>query len=135
MRALGPVDLAERSLGDALLQLAARIEEPAVRLEVSGAPLALPGALDIALLRIAQEAVGNAVRHARASRIAVTLSYMEDEVALDVVDDGVGLATEAGGFGTTSMRERAERLGGRFSLESSPAHGTAVAVSVPLGTS
>lgn len=135
VRALAPPDLAERSLGDALLRLTSRIETPEVSLEVSGDPVALPAELDVALLRIAQEAVGNAVRHAHASRIAVTLSYMNDEVALDVVDDGTGLAADDRGYGMTSMRDRAERLGGRFAVESTPAHGTAVAVNVQLETS
>ncbi|HEX5562090.1 MAG TPA: sensor histidine kinase [Nocardioidaceae bacterium] len=133
VRALVPTDLAERSLTEALLRVTSRSQAPPVSLEVSGEPVLLPGAVDVALLRIAQEAVGNAVRHAHASRIAVTLSYMDDEVALDVVDDGSGLAADTGGFGMTTMRERAERLGGELVIESTPSQGTAVAVSVPLG--
>ena len=132
VRALVPTDLAERSLTEALLRVTSRSQAPPVSLEVSGEPVLLPGAVDVALLRIAQEAVGNAVRHAHASRIAVTLSYMDDEVALDVVDDGSGLAADTGGFGMTTMRERAERLGGELVIESTPSQGTAVAVSVPL---
>ena len=115
--------------------MTSRSQSPPVSLEISGEPVVLPGAVDVALLRIAQEAVGNAVRHAHASRIAVTLSYMDDEVALDVVDDGTGLAADAGGFGMTTMRDRAERLGGALVVESTPRRGTAVAVSVPLAPS
>src|SRR5690606_231085 len=108
VRALSPADLAARSLVQALTRVTSRIQAPPAVLEVSGDAVPLPGSFDVALLRIAQEAVGNAVHHAGASRIAVTLTYMSDEVALDVVDDGTGLATEVGGFGMTSMRERAE---------------------------
>lgn len=132
VRALAPSDLAGRSLADALLRISSRVESPTVTVEVSGDPVVLPGALDVALLRIAQEAIGNAVRHADASRVNVTLSYMGDEVALDVVDDGTGLAAGGRGFGMTSMRDRAERLGGRFDVESVPGHGTAVAVNLPV---
>lgn len=133
VRALSPADLAQRSLSDALNRVVSQIKSPEVTLEVAGVPQALPGGYDVALLRVAQEAVGNAVRHAEASRIAVTLTYMHDEVVLDVVDNGNGQATELGGFGMASMRQRAEGLGGTFVVESSPGNGTAIAVSLPLG--
>jgi signal transduction histidine kinase len=129
VRALGPADLATRSLPEALRRLADR--HPAVRFTVSGTPVPLGAAVDVALLRIAQEAVANAVRHADAERIAVTLSYLGDEVALDVVDDGNGRADARNGFGIGSMRRRAEELGGSFVVESTPGSGTAVAVTVP----
>ena len=78
-------------------------------------------------LRVAQEAIANAVRHAHADRIAVTLSFLHDGVALDVVDNGNGQAVENGGFGLGSMHDRITELGGSFALESTPGHGTAVA--------
>ncbi|MFI0982271.1 sensor histidine kinase [Streptomyces sp. NPDC021093] len=91
------------------------------------------------LLRIAQEALSNTSRHARATRAGVTLSYMEDEVALDVRDDGTGFdpsavaaRTEAGGFGLDGMRTRAERIAGTVVVESEPGLGTAVSARVPL---
>lgn len=133
VRALSPVDLAQRSLIDALDRLVSETSSPQITLTVSGSPQALPGGYDVALLRVAQEAVGNAVRHAAASRVAVTLTYMNDQVALDIVDDGNGQATELGGFGMASMRQRAEGLGGTFVVESEPGRGTAIAVSLPLG--
>lgn len=131
VRSQGPADLAERSLPQALARLAERVDSPSARLRVDGEPRALPGRHDVALLRVAQEAIANAVRHADAATITVTLSYLTHDVALDVVDDGVGGATENGGFGLVSMRTRAEELGGVFSLESPPGHGTAVAVRLP----
>ncbi|MFJ7907591.1 sensor histidine kinase [Kitasatospora sp. NPDC096204] len=111
-----------------------------VHLHVSGDPVRLPAAQEVALLRIAQSALGNTVRHAEATRAEVTLSYMEGEVALDVVDDGAGFdpaavagrTSEEGGFGLPSMRARARALGGSFTVESVPGEGTAVAVQLPV---
>jgi signal transduction histidine kinase len=132
VRALTPPDLAERSLPDALAHLTARVESPGVSLVISGDRVPLPGSVEVALLRIAQEALGNAVRHAEASQIAVTLSYMDDAVALDVVDDGTGIDAHRSGFGMTSMRQRAETLAGVFTVESATDRGTAVAVRIPV---
>jgi signal transduction histidine kinase len=91
------------------------------------------------LLRIAQEALSNASRHARAARLGVTLSFMGDEVTLDVRDDGRGFDPAAvpartgnGGFGLDGMRARAERVAGSLTLESEPGRGTAVSARVPL---
>ncbi|PZG96774.1 sensor histidine kinase [Streptomyces sp. NTH33] len=91
------------------------------------------------LLRITQEALANAERHARASRVGVTLSFMGDEVSLDIRDDGRGFdpltvpeRTRAGGFGLDGMRARAERIAGSLTVESEPGHGTAVSARVPL---
>lgn len=132
VRALAPPDLAERSLPDALAQLTSRIQAPPVSLTVSGEPSPLPAGVEVALLRIAQEALANTVRHAQATRVGVTLSYMDDEVALDVVDDGIGILAEDGGFGMTSMRQRADELNGVLNVESTPGQGTAIAVTLRL---
>ncbi|MFJ9694531.1 sensor histidine kinase [Kitasatospora sp. NPDC101183] len=114
----------------------------AVHLHVSGEPVRLPVPQEVALLRIAQSALGNTVQHAGASHAEVTLSYMEGEVALDVFDDGAGFDPAAvagrtgggdGGFGLPSMRARARALGGSFTVESAPGEGTALAVQLPLG--
>jgi signal transduction histidine kinase len=96
--------------------------------------------IEVTLLRVAQEALTNVSRHASASRVAVTLSYMDDVVTLDVRDDGVGFAppdgthngTEhAGGFGLTAMRQRAGEVGGTLAIESEPGLGTCISASVP----
>ncbi|MFF8606074.1 histidine kinase [Streptomyces sp. NPDC015346] len=111
---------------------------PRVRFSVSGEPVELPTPYEVALLRIAQSALANTVRHASAARAEITLSFMDASVTLDVVDDGQGfdpalLAPSAdGGFGLPAMRSRAESLGGTFAVESAPGQGTAVAVSLPL---
>ncbi|WP_030853414.1 sensor histidine kinase [Streptomyces griseus] len=92
-----------------------------------------------ALLRIAGEALANTGRHAGASRVGVTLSFMDGELALDVRDDGRGFdpaatapASRAGGFGLGGMRARAERVAGAVEVESEPGGGTAVSARVPL---
>ncbi|MFE2409696.1 sensor histidine kinase [Kitasatospora sp. NPDC059408] len=112
-----------------------------VHLHVSGEAVRLPVPQEVALLRIAQSALGNTVRHARASHAEVTLSYMEGEVALDVFDDGAGFdpaalpgrpARDDGGFGLPSMGARARALGGTFTVESAPGEGTALAVLLPV---
>ncbi|MFF8918518.1 sensor histidine kinase [Streptomyces sp. NPDC015032] len=91
------------------------------------------------LLRIAEEALANVGRHAGASRVGVTLSFMGDELALDVRDDGCGFdpvalppRSRAGGFGLGGMRARAERIAGTVEVEAEPGGGTAVGARVPL---
>ncbi|MFJ4120755.1 sensor histidine kinase [[Kitasatospora] papulosa] len=91
------------------------------------------------LLRIAEESLSNAARHAGASRAGVTLSYMGDEITLDVRDDGCGFDPAAlpsrdgtGGFGLGGMRARAERIAGTVEIETEPGQGTAVSARVPL---
>ena len=93
---------------------------------------------ETAIYRIAQQALSNAARHAHATTIALTLGSGEGNLILRVVDNGRGLAcaeAESGrtqkGFGLVSMRERAELLGGRLLLESSPGRGTTVSVTIP----
>ena len=90
------------------------------------------------LLRIAQEAVANASKHAQATRIEVKLERNGNIVNLTVSDDGRGFRTddsfETGGghFGLIGIRERAERIGGELRLQSRPGLGTEVAVAVPI---
>lgn len=90
---------------------------------------------DLALLRVLQEALTNVAAHAAASRVGVTLSYMHDQVSLDVRDDGVGFddsqVGDRGGYGLTSMRQRVTRLGGVLEIESAPGAGTAISACVP----
>ena len=88
--------------------------------------------IEVALLRTAQEALANVAKHAHASRVVMTLSYMEDLVGLDVRDDGVGFAAPRnGGFGLTAMRQRVQGLAGTFEIESEPGGGTAISASIP----
>ncbi len=133
------------SLPAALEQLCASTADasgPAVHAAISGVPIELPSAQEGALLRIAQAALANAVQHGRPSHVELTLSYMGTDVALDVVDDGVGFDPElvappgqgadGTGFGLAAMRARARALGGTLVVESAPGEGTAVAATLPV---
>jgi signal transduction histidine kinase len=105
-----------------------------VEVTTTGAELPLHPEIELALLRIAQEALTNVGKHAGATRAGVTLSYMGDVVTLDVRDDGVGFpagAEPSAGFGLTSMRQRAQRVAGTLEIESEPGAGTAVSARVP----
>ena len=103
------------------------------RFTVTGEPLDLPNGVEASVLRVTQEALANVARHASASHVAVTLSYMRDVVALDVCDDGVGIGPGAatGCSGLAGMRARAAELGGLLHLESEPGGGTALCLEVP----
>jgi signal transduction histidine kinase len=139
---LRPEPLRAASLGEALGRLADRLAEEtgmAATATVTGTPRPLSPDAEITLLRVTQEALANVSKHASAGRVALTLSYMDGEAALDVRDDGVGFAPGAGtvgtngGLGLPGMKERVEALGGRLAVESGPGRGTTIAVTVPVG--
>jgi signal transduction histidine kinase len=108
-------------------------------LVVTGTARPLPDDVEAVLLRVAGESLANVTRHARASRVGVTLSFLDDEVILDVRDDGVGFSAAVNDgtgptglrFGLRGMRQRAERVGGEVLVESEPGAGTAVSLRVP----
>ncbi len=135
--ALRPETIATAGLPAAIRRVAAAGAgaAPVVEVSISGEPRQLHPEVEVTLLRAAQEAIANARRHASASRIDVTLTYFDDEVTLDVADDGRGFdpdaIRESAGLGLLGMRERAERLEGSVSIESSPGEGTTIAVSMP----
>jgi len=137
--ALGPVELEAASLPAALAQLTDNDPEstPAAVFAVIGEPRDLPQPPQAMLLRVAQEALANSRKHAQATAIYVTLSYLDDEVTLDIVDDGQGFEAcsqthqTAGSFGLSVMRERAKQVGGTLIVESRPGAGTAIHAAVP----
>ncbi len=99
------------------------------------APAPLPAAVEVACYRIAQEAVTNVSRHARASSCRISLAVDEawGVLVLEVTDDGVGLPEgRRAGVGMSSMRERAEELGGTLAVEAGPEGGTRVVARLPL---
>ena len=110
---------------------------PAVEVALIGTPVALSSELEHHLLRIAQETVTNAVKHANASKIEVELEFKADTVELRVKDDGCGFSTENHSvdnthFGLRSLRRRAKTMNGRLAINSSPQGGTVIEVVVPL---
>jgi len=97
-------------------------------------PGRLPLDLETALFRIAQEALGNAVRHSAAKNIHLGLHRDGNELALSVQDDGHGfdMTAHSDGLGLHSMRERAQSVGGTYHVVSAPGEGCTVRVRVPL---
>jgi two-component system sensor histidine kinase UhpB len=91
--------------------------------------------IDLTIYRCVQESLTNAIRHAEAKHVTVTLDHVENgaSLTLTVIDDGRGMSQPAPvGFGTRGMKERVEGLGGRYSVESEPGRGTSVRITVPL---
>jgi signal transduction histidine kinase len=129
--------LEECGLAGAVAEIGRRTVKPPRRFDVTTDGIAgVPPAVEGELLRIAQEAITNAARHAAASQITVNLQQDHDSVWLRVVDDGVGFDVDAGlsagtgHYGLTGMTERAARAGGRLTISSS-AKGTTVEARVP----
>ncbi len=129
------------------LGLAASLESlgssfPQLDVQVDAASCRIAEHVETAVYRTAQEALQNVVKHAQAMTVQVHMSVQDDRVLLEVRDDGQGLAAAARGrtaesasptgFGLSGMRERAELLGGRLDLSSSPGRGTTVRLVLPL---
>ncbi|MEV0378554.1 sensor histidine kinase [Nonomuraea sp. NPDC050643] len=134
--ALRPEPLEDARLPEALGHMARSWSEAAgveLRLEITGTPVALSADVETALFRVAQEALANVAKHARATRTGLTLSYADEAVLLDIRDDGTGFAPQrpADGFGLDGMRQRVRGVGGTLEIESAPGHGTAIAAAVP----
>ncbi|MFH8563022.1 sensor histidine kinase [Streptomyces sp. NPDC017988] len=140
---LAPADLADGGgLAEALRALAERESDVnlTVRFHAEGAPVPLPDRVSSALLRIAQGALANVREHADATTAALTLTLLDDQVVLDVADDGRGFTPPAAGeaaagvrgHGLPAIRARAGQLGGTLTIESAPREGTVLSVSIPL---
>ncbi|WP_055480863.1 ATP-binding protein [Sphaerimonospora mesophila] len=107
-----------------------------VRIDAPANRLVLAAAVEIAALRIVQEAVSNVRRHARATECTVRLALVEEALEITVTDDGVGFPAVTGrgkGIGLASMRERAHELGGTAFFGAAPGGGARVHVSLPSG--
>ncbi|HZX08730.1 sensor histidine kinase [Kribbella sp.] len=139
---LAPAGLSYDGLPEAMRktvdQWSARTGVPA-EFTLTGAAQHLHGEFAATLLRITQEALANVSKHAAATRVGVTLSFMDDEVTVDIRDDGKGFdplavpaRSGAGGFGLEGMRARAERIAGSLTVEAEPGFGTAISAHVPL---
>ena len=131
---LRPLELEAAGLASALQQRLEAVERRsgvAVQLLVEG-ELDLPAAAEEGLYRVAQEALNNALKHARATAVTVTVRADGARAELTVADDGRGFDPAAvrdrGGLGLVGMRERAERLGGALTIASAPDSGTRVSL-------
>jgi PAS domain S-box-containing protein len=134
---LRPPALEREGLIGALQQRIDAVEGRAgiqARLLVEGAVKPEPS-VEQALYRIGQEALNNALKHAAAGSVTVRIQAGDDLIEMHVVDDGRGFdpeaARERGGMGLTTMRERAEQVGGRLIVRSSPGKGTNIQIVVP----
>ena len=133
---LRPESLENEGIVTALTKQAAALRarhQIEVRTELCDEP-ELPLEIKEALYRIAQEALHNIVKHARARRVEVRLECNPNEITLDVCDDGAGFDPSGsfpGYLGLPSMRERAARLGGNLQVESAPGQGTRLCARIP----
>jgi signal transduction histidine kinase len=131
VRALRPQSGGDEDVAAALermTQLARRTTETPIELAIEALP-PLGGGVEREIIGIAQEALTNAVRHARAQRIRIHASSVRSSgFRLAIADDGRGIAKEhhGGGFGMTSMQERAERIGASLTIVTAPRAGTEV---------
>ncbi len=101
-------------------------------------PTELPAEVEYNLLRIAQEAIANSVKHSAARNVEVTLQSTPSQVSLAVRDDGDGFGWMPGGrvstghYGLIGMQERATHIGAAFKIDSEPGRGTTVRVTLPV---
>jgi signal transduction histidine kinase len=136
-------DLQALGLVNAMQRLGRRVTEEAgvrVDLTVTGRERACPPKVQMHLLRIAQEAMANAIRHGRAQGLHLELAFLDRSLRLSVVDDGCGFDPAClanlpdGHFGLAGMRERAEDVGGRFTVNTAHGEGTTIETVIPLPT-
>jgi ligand-binding sensor domain-containing protein/signal transduction histidine kinase len=132
-------ELEKKDLPTALNDTARRLtrdREVQAAVQVTGTFRALPSQIENNLLRIAQEAINNSVKHAGARRIMIDLHFDSDALQLRVRDDGCGFDPQHhngdGHFGLIGMRERAQEIGGELRILSETASGTEIIVNVPL---
>jgi signal transduction histidine kinase len=119
-------------------RLLTETQDVGLKLRVQRGLPAMPLDVEYNLLRIAQEAIANAIKHAGAESIQVSLDRLPDDIQLIVQDDGTGFLESSGNgaplghFGLIGMRERATQIGADFSLRSEPGSGTRICVTMPI---
>ena len=140
IRALRPIYLEDLGLVTALEMLAHETKTLQVDFYCTGHEQRLERDVELALYRIAQEALSNVVRHAKASHATLKIDFSEHEIKLEISDDGIGFITptsptdfaSSGHFGLLGMRERSELIGGRLEVKSEAGVGTQVSVRLPV---
>jgi signal transduction histidine kinase len=117
---------------DSLLEDVGRAGLPA-ELHVEGDPYELPRAIDLSAYRIVQEGLTNSLKHANATRADVTVRYRDDELGIEVVDNGAGVATSDGlGHGLVGIRERVKIYGGDMNAGTPPEGGFVLSARLPI---
>jgi signal transduction histidine kinase len=117
---------------DSLLEDVGRAGLPA-ELHVEGHPYDLPRAIDLSAYRIVQEGLTNSLKHANATRADVTVRYRDDELGIEVVDNGAGVATSDGlGHGLVGIRERVKIYGGDMNAGTPPEGGFVLSARLPI---
>jgi signal transduction histidine kinase len=135
---LRPPILDDLGLAGGLASLARSLPDLDVAMEL--ADERLPEHVEVALYRIAQEALQNVLKHSNASSARVIFAVHRQSARLEIRDDGVGFSPERpspldrGGYGLNSMAERTDLVGGRLTIRSWPGSGTSVVVTVPLAS-
>jgi signal transduction histidine kinase len=134
---LRPPVLQRLGLAGALTRLAKEFETAyGIAFEVQASPVdRLSEELEVVLYRVTQEALTNVVKHARASRVKVTVGMSDRAVRLQIHDDGIGFdpaLVEGGHYGLAIMRERVELAGGAFQLESTLGGGSTITVDLEV---
>ena len=138
LRQSGTVSPEFGPLLDQMAQQASNASRVPVRCETSGRVVVLDPAVEHDILMVAREAVYNAVKHARPKDIRILVQFTDDRICMRVLDDGCGfhpdqaMSSIGEHFGLVGMRERTERLGGRFEIHSAPGAGTELVVEVPV---
>jgi signal transduction histidine kinase len=134
--ALRPPALDELGLVEALREGARQYAQAGGCVEITTDPHplpTLPAAIEVAVYRIAQEAITNVIRHTSAKRCGVAVTVQDHHLDLNISDDGPGFPPNVHfGVGLTSMRERAEELGGQLGFDNQPSGGARVQVWLPL---
>jgi len=140
IRALRPIYLEDLGLVTALEMLARETKTIQVDFFRTGQEQRLERDVELALYRIAQEALSNILRHAKASNATLNINFSENEIKLEIVDDGIGFVmpksptdfAPSGHFGLLGMKERSELIGGRLEVQSKEGAGTLLSVRLPV---
>jgi signal transduction histidine kinase len=138
VQAIRPGPLSDSKLPKALRGVATRWSDVygiPVLVSTAGQRRSLHPEIEVVLLRAAQEGLANVAKHAAATQVGITLTFMDGTVALDVRDNGAGFeAVQAGNeesFGLAAMQQRVHNISGEVTIESTPGEGTAISVRVP----
>ena len=139
VRALRSQALETDSLPNALRKALAEMTQSSptqAHLILTGTPYPLPEDIQTNLLRIGQEATTNALRHAQANHLTLTLEYASHQIRMSITDDGQGChitsLADVEGFGLVGMRERVHRFDGQFTFTSTPGAGTVITIAIPI---